>query len=94
MTQMHLLSTSEFSLPTNHRPTQSAREILGRRGLPEGRFVRLWGGFGTLRACEGCGHSIETDEVEYELEFCHAGLSVLIRLHRDCWESWSEEDSP
>lgn len=75
-------------------PQSAAREILKLRGLPEGRFVRLWAGPGTQCRCESCGQIIEPDELEYELEFRHASQSMTIRVHLQCWENWHLEESP
>jgi hypothetical protein len=89
-TYLHPLSGATFSLD---RPARSVREVLERRGLPAGRFVRLWGGSGSQCSCEACERIIEPDEVEYELEFSDGTQSITLRLHRECWENWSLEET-
>src|ERR1700730_1854423 len=87
VTRTYLYPLSGAALPPD-RPARNAREVLERRGLPVGRFVRLWGGSGTQCPCEACERIIEPDEVEYELEFSDGTNSITLRLHRECWENW------
>jgi hypothetical protein len=63
------------------------------RGLPEGRFVRLWGSMGSDRRCEACGQIIESYEVEFESEFRHGARIIMLLLHRSCWERWHLEEA-
>ena len=64
------------------------RAALERHGLPEARFVRLWGGMGSNYCCEACGQIIGPDDAEFESEFRHGAESITLRLHRRCWENW------
>jgi len=92
MRRARLVPLSGAALPPD-RPSQGAREVLERHGLPEARFVRLWGGMGSQCRCDACGETIEPDEVEYELEFSQDTESITLRLHRECWENWSLEET-
>ena len=89
----HLLNTPPTASWAPDSAPHSRREVLRLRGVPEGRFVRLWSGPGTEWRCESCGHTIESDEIEYELEFRHARQTITIRVHLRCWENWHLEDS-
>ena len=74
-------------------PPQYVRAVLERRGLPGGRFVRLWGGMGSAFLCEACQRLIGPEEVEFECEFRHGSQSLTLRLHRKCWENWHVDDA-
>jgi hypothetical protein len=67
------------------------RRLLATKGLPEARFETLSAGNGTLAPCECCGQLIEPTDIEYELQFRQDQRIATIRLHRECWELWSEE---
>jgi hypothetical protein len=68
-------------------------DVLLRRGLPGGRFIRLWGGMGSKSQCEACGRIIGSSEVEFESEFRRGAESLTLHVHRQCWESWGIDDS-
>jgi hypothetical protein len=69
-------------------PLQGVHDVLIRRGLPGGRFIRLWGGMGSKCQCEACGRIIGPTEIEFESEFRRGAESLTLHLHRQCWESW------
>lgn len=77
----------------DNSPLQSVRDVLLRRGLPAGRFIRLWGGMGSKYQCEACGLNIGPTEVEFESEFKSGAESLTLYLHRQCWESWGLDES-
>lgn len=72
---------------------QSVRDVLLRRGLPAGRFIRLWGAMGSKYQCEACGLNIGPSEVEFESEFTCGAESLTLHLHRQCCESWGIDES-
>jgi hypothetical protein len=70
---------------------QRLRAQLQLKVLPGAQFERLSAGYGALARCDGCNDVIETDEIEYELEFRCGANGLTIRLHRECWETWRDE---
>jgi hypothetical protein len=55
------------------------------------RFKSIHAMRGQGDLCDGCSLPIETDDMQYELEFCGEVDSVIIRLHRECWEVWRSQ---
>ena len=74
------------------RRCYSPREILQRRGFPEARFAGLWAVRSMQCRCDSCGEIIETDEIEYELDYCQDVHAITLRFHPRCWDGWSIED--
>ena len=59
--------------------------------LPCAPPQRTWGGSGCGRLCLLCGHSIESAEVEMELEFDAVDGETAPRvfhLHQPCFAAW------
>jgi len=80
----------EQILPSDAR-AQRVRAQLERKVLPGAQFERLSAGYGALARCDGCNDVIETDQIEYALEFRCGCKSLILRLHRECWETWRDE---
>jgi hypothetical protein len=80
----------ERILPSDAR-AQRVRAQLQLKILPGAQFERLSSGYGALARCDGCNDVIETDEIEYELEFWCGTKGLTIKLHRECWETWRDE---
>jgi hypothetical protein len=77
---------------TGDRHCYNPREILTRRGFPDARFAGLWAGSGTQCHCDSCEQIIETDEIEYDLDYCQDVHAITLRLHSRCWDGWSIEE--
>ena len=71
--------------------------------MPCRRPLRTWAGHGTGAVCHGCGESIRSHEIEYEIELpgpaarearvppyqgSHDGRSL--RFHFACYRNWPE----
>jgi hypothetical protein len=80
----------EGVLPSNAL-ANLVRAQLDLKVFPGAQFERLWAGYGKLARCDGCNDVIETDEIEYELKFRRGTEALMIKLHRECWESWRDE---
>jgi hypothetical protein len=80
-TTAHLISLSAR--------VQRIHQNLHRKMPHRAQLAHLWSLWGDESICDGCGHMIEVDEIEYELQFGRDPDAVSIRLHRECWESWS-----
>jgi hypothetical protein len=60
--------------------------------LPRTRSPNVWGGPGSGLRCDGCGHPIESDEIEYE--FCEESATTRARSSGcifNCYEVWAAE---
>jgi hypothetical protein len=64
------------------------QQNLRSRAPHRAQLAHLWPLWGDESICDGCGGTIETDDIEYELQFSQTTETVSIRLHRDCWENW------
>jgi hypothetical protein len=82
-----ILAEQKETLPSDAR-AQRLRTQLQLKVLPGAEFERLSARYGALARCEGCNEVIETDEMEYELEFRNGARNLTIKLHRECWETW------
>jgi hypothetical protein len=56
--------------------------------LPPRGSGRTWAGKGSGTFCSLCGQPITGDEVEYEIEWEHAGLTQTAHLHLVCYQLW------
>jgi hypothetical protein len=55
--------------------------------------LRTWAGRGTGAACNFCGHSIQAQEVEYEIELPPAGAGRSLRFHFNCYRAWEAAEA-
>jgi hypothetical protein len=69
-----------------------ARKALEQKGLANAQLTNLWGGYGSQLPCDGCGQTICSDEIEYELEFRQGEKSVTLMFHFECWQSSHEDE--
>jgi len=70
------------------------REVRSRvdQGLmPCGPAERVWAGPGSGALCTLCDRPITAPQIEYELIFGAAPVSVSIRFHRACQSAWELE---
>lgn len=58
---------------------------------PSAKFERLWASYGAQARCDGCNDVIDTDEIEYDLEFLYENTILTIKLHAGCWQTWRDE---
>jgi hypothetical protein len=58
---------------------------------PSAKFERLWVSYGAQARCDGCNDVIDTDEIEYDLEFLYETTTLTIKLHPGCWQTWRDE---
>ena len=56
--------------------------------LPRNKPTSIWAGYGSDMPCDGCGRSIGSGEVEYEVDM-QDGRSL--RLHHACLIVWHGE---
>jgi hypothetical protein len=68
-------------------PTDTTETLWQRKPL------RTWAGRGTGAACNFCGHSIQTQEVEYEIELPPAGEGRSLRFHFNCYRAWEAAEA-
>lgn len=66
-----------------------------RRRIADGRLPRepqlnLWAGTGDGQLCSLCDRVIDSQQIEYELQFA-AGTEVVHRFHRICHQAWELE---
>ena len=55
------------------------------------KFERLWASYGAQARCDGCNDVIDTDEIEYDLQFLYETRTLTIKLHQGCWQTWRDE---
>jgi len=69
-----------------------ASEALIAGLIPRDRPKSLWGGNGAGDPCPICGHAIEASEMELEVEFAIAEVSLRgvreFHLHLPCFAAW------
>jgi hypothetical protein len=66
---------------------RKARESIDKGILPKRSPQQTWGGPGTGLTCALCGASVDTDELEFEVEFGRDRY----HLHRACFSAWDAE---
>jgi hypothetical protein len=63
-----------------------------QRAPPDDAAVaRLWAGAGSGVQCQQCGMTIETSQVEYEIELRAGAAYWTVRLHRECHRGWQAQ---
>jgi hypothetical protein len=60
---------------------------LGR--LPQIPTPRAWAGNGSGELCSLCESTIDTGEIEYEVEWQHGTDKRMLRFHELCYRLWS-----
>jgi len=56
--------------------------------LPCEESGKVWAGRGNGTHCAACGETIESTEIEFEVQI---GPGTVLRLHRLCHYLWQEE---
>jgi hypothetical protein len=56
---------------------------------PHREPLRTWAGHGTGLTCDGCGESIKTSEIEYEVELPPGGDTQALHFHIVCYRNWT-----
>ncbi len=51
--------------------------------------LRTWAGNGTGATCNGCGSSIQEQEIEYEIELPPGTDAPTLHFHLDCYKTWT-----
>jgi hypothetical protein len=62
--------------------------------LPRNEPLQIWRRQGRGFYCGGCGRVIESNELEYELEWTGEQLLRTIRMHDRCYRIWESERHP
>lgn len=57
--------------------------------VPYRKPRRTWAGHGNGAPCDLCGEPIESDQIEYEVEFSDDGRIPALNLHIACFEVWT-----
>ena len=68
-------------------------ELITVGKLPKHRPSALWGGPGSGKSCAVCGKTIETGDVEMELQFTSEGGTgtANYHVHARCYAVWERE---
>ena len=81
-------------MPNEQRIRALARNILEAGLVPRRDPDGTWGGMGIDAPCAMCGERIRPDQVEYELQFAHDGVTPgvdLFHLHLRRLAAWEME---
>jgi hypothetical protein len=62
-----------------------------RRLLPYEEPVRTWAGHGTGACCNVCGHAVNVQDIEYEVELVTQGSVRTLRFHLKCYRIWEAQ---
>ena len=75
----------------DRRLTRAVREALRSGRIPARQADQLWGGPGSGGRCAICEESLETHDVEYELEFARGTTVGAYHVHVACCMAWEAE---
>ena len=81
-------------MPNEQHIRALARKILQAGGIPRHDPDGTWGGKEVDVPCAICGERIRPDQVEYEVQFAHDGVTPgvdLFHLHLRCLAAWELE---
>ena len=70
---------------------EKAREALRARTLPTRGADRMWGGRGEGAECSICNLPVQSDELEFELEYILADGLAKHHVHVHCFTAWERE---
>jgi hypothetical protein len=71
-----------------------ARAALRAEKIPNRKPDRTWGGPGVGAGCAICDLPVKRDELEFEVEFAHAGANPGLdkyHVHTRCFAAWELE---
>jgi hypothetical protein len=61
------------------------------RILPYEEPMRTWAGHGTGALCNFCGHAIQSQDIEYEVELETTGSARYLHFHFNCYRTWETQ---
>jgi hypothetical protein len=64
-------------------------EGVDQAAIPFREPLRTWAGHGTGATCSGCGCSILSHEIEYEIELPQHGSAPTLHFHFVCYKNWT-----
>ena len=64
------------------------RQMVETGELPCEESGKVWAGRGDGTHCAACGETIESTEIEFEVDL---GRGTVLRLHRLCHHMWQKE---
>jgi hypothetical protein len=62
--------------------------------MPYREPLRTWAGHGSGALCNGCGRSIKSQEIEYEIELPPGGHLRSLHFHFACYRNWTGRGVP
>jgi hypothetical protein len=57
--------------------------------MPYREPLRTWAGHGTGAVCNGCALTIQSHEIEYEIEMPRGGAAPTLHFHFVCYRNWT-----
>lgn len=91
MARIEDTSAEHEGILTSDARAQRMCDRLQLKVPPSAKFERLWASYGAQARCDGCNDVIDTDEIEYDLEFLYETTTLTIKLHQGCWQTWRDE---
>jgi hypothetical protein len=73
-----------------HELRLEVRRRIADRRLPSEPQLYLWAGAGDGQICSLCDRAIDSQQIEYEVQFT-ASPEVVHRFHRICHQAWELE---
>jgi hypothetical protein len=74
---------------TQLRAVQGPTDTVEQPLMPYQAPLRTWAGHGTGAVCNGCGCSIQTHEIEYEVELPPGNGGPALHFHFVCYRNWT-----
>jgi len=81
-------------MPDEARLREQARAAIQSGELPSRAPDRTWGGPGVGAECTVCGLPVTSEQLEFEIQFAHAGDSPgsdKYHVHIRCFAAWEFE---
>lgn len=75
----------EMSLRTGSETAEKVDVSL----MPQRETLRTWAGHGTGAMCNGCGETIQANEIEYEVEMPPGSDVQALNFHLACYRTWT-----
>jgi hypothetical protein len=88
------LADEVLQMPDESVLREKARTAIRNGKLPARRPDRTWGGPGVGAPCAICGDPVRKDEMEFELQFAHDGVTPGLdkfHVHTRCFAAWEFE---